>query len=59
MTVEELQLRMATNSRLHVFPTMQQTITRGHLLARTNDPGSTRHIVFTVLQKPKLGKITR
>ncbi|XP_043210985.1 chondroitin sulfate proteoglycan 4-like [Amphibalanus amphitrite] len=60
LTVEELQLRMATNSRLHVFPTMQQTITRGHLLARTNDPGSTpRHITYTVLQKPKLGKITR
>ncbi|XP_043231633.1 chondroitin sulfate proteoglycan 4-like [Amphibalanus amphitrite] len=57
--VERLQLRLVANTRLHVFPMMQQSITKGHLLVGTNDPRTPRTITYSVIRKPRLGKITR
>ena len=57
--VERLRLRLVTNTRLHVFPMMQQSITKGHLLVSTNDPRTPRTITYSVIRKPRLGKITR
>ncbi|XP_037082407.1 chondroitin sulfate proteoglycan 4-like [Pollicipes pollicipes] len=57
--VERLRLQLVANTQLHVFPMMQQSITKGHLLVRTNDPRTPRTITYSVIRKPQLGKITR
>ncbi|XP_074651555.1 chondroitin sulfate proteoglycan 4-like [Tubulanus polymorphus] len=55
----QLQLILKKNKQLEVFPTMKQTITKGHLLAKTNDANQTNEIIFTLQSKPEFGQILR
>lgn len=58
VTVHELTLQLLSNTRLHVFPMLRQTLGPRQLLAVTSDPGPPpRHVVFTVKTPPTLGRI--
>ena len=54
-----LETLVTRNSRLHVFPMMQQSITSSHLVAVTSDYGQQveRAIRYQVVRAPQLGRL--
>ena len=49
-------MSMVVNKKLRVFPRMQQSVTRDHLLVVTNDGNETREFVYNVIKEPKYGR---
>lgn len=57
VTARLLRMTMEVNEKLNLLPRMQQSITKDHLLASTNDGDESREIVYRIVRQPSLGRI--
>lgn len=58
ITAKPVMIQLLVNQSLQVFPPqMQQSITRDHLLASTNDDNNSREITYKVMRGPRMGRI--
>lgn len=56
ITTKPVVMSMTTNKKLYVFPRMQQSVTRDHLLVETNDGNQSREFTYHVMKEPKYGR---
>lgn len=58
ITAKPVMIQLLVNQSLQVFPPqMQQSITRDHLLASTNDDNNSREITYKIMRGPRMGRI--
>ncbi|RWS25499.1 Chondroitin sulfate proteoglycan 4-like protein, partial [Leptotrombidium deliense] len=57
VNAKTVNITLKRNQILHVLPGLQQSITKEHLFAETNDGNSSRVITFEITKEPSLGKI--
>ncbi|RWS13968.1 Chondroitin sulfate proteoglycan 4-like protein [Dinothrombium tinctorium] len=57
VNAKALNITLKVNEVLHVMPNMQQSITKDHLFAVTNDGNASRTITFEIVKEPEFGQI--
>ncbi|RWS29422.1 Chondroitin sulfate proteoglycan 4-like protein [Leptotrombidium deliense] len=57
VNAKPVNITLTRNQVLHVFPGMQQSITKEHLCSATSDGNSSRVITYEISKEPFLGKI--
>ncbi len=56
ITAKSVIISVVVNEKLFVFPGMQQSVTRDHLLVQTNDGNLTRDFIYHIIKEPKYGR---
>lgn len=56
ITAKSVTLTMIVNQKLRVFPGVQQSLTRDHLLVTSNDGNENREFLYQVIREPKYGR---